>query len=483
MRGRGIGRGRICEIAILIILLLPLSVALICLAYRSTLYLSITDNEGFNAYLADLAIHKGVIYYPPDGLFTNNYPPLSFFLIGAISELVGDTLFSGRIVAWVGFITLAGTIIAILRQVRCDRIAACFAALLFLGYMTIHYDNYIGMDDPQLFAHSLIVLGVWVYIRYEGKFLAPVGAALLITAGLFVKHNIIALPLSLTLWLVVYNRTALLRFVISSVVFVLASFAVCRIAFGSNFISSLLAPRQYSLGRLYEQSIKLLLPMQIPLAFTTIGGVLMIGDRYAVLFTGYTAIAVAIACLTKAGVGTGNNAGFDIVIAFSLAGGYLVSRLREQPEPLLPRLRPWIFGIYAASAIAEALFVSNKDILLVRPWIEAERNKEMATREAIHVIATRPSPALCETLAICYWAHKPVALDSFNYMQGVAAGTKDINVLLNMISHEYYKSIQIIPPPTSTMRDEIWDTVQKHYQKLQTSAPDQSTGVIFVSRE
>src|SRR3954451_7227709 len=62
-------------------------------------YLPLDPNEGWNAYFADAAIHGGVLYPTADALITNNYPPLSFYFVGAVGYLMGDNIFAGRIVA------------------------------------------------------------------------------------------------------------------------------------------------------------------------------------------------------------------------------------------------------------------------------------------------------------------------------------------------------------------------------------------------
>src|SRR5436305_1669765 len=62
-------------------------------------YLPLDPNEGCNAYFADAAIHGGVLYPAADALITNNYPPLSFYLVGAVGYLTGDNIFAGRFVA------------------------------------------------------------------------------------------------------------------------------------------------------------------------------------------------------------------------------------------------------------------------------------------------------------------------------------------------------------------------------------------------
>src|ERR1700753_1179675 len=62
-------------------------------------YIPLDPNEGWNAYFGDAAIHGGVLYPPADALITNNYPPLSFYIVGAIGYLTGDSIFAGRAVA------------------------------------------------------------------------------------------------------------------------------------------------------------------------------------------------------------------------------------------------------------------------------------------------------------------------------------------------------------------------------------------------
>jgi hypothetical protein len=56
-------------------------------------------NEGWNAYHAAAAIDNGELYPPPDALITNNYRPLSFYLVGAIGWFLGDNIIAGRAVA------------------------------------------------------------------------------------------------------------------------------------------------------------------------------------------------------------------------------------------------------------------------------------------------------------------------------------------------------------------------------------------------
>ena len=78
--------------------------ALACLflvwpVWRASLPLEIWGNEGWNAYHADQAMRGSGLYPPPDGLVANNYPPLSYYLIGWLGKLFGDPLYVGRAVS------------------------------------------------------------------------------------------------------------------------------------------------------------------------------------------------------------------------------------------------------------------------------------------------------------------------------------------------------------------------------------------------
>ena len=51
--------------------------------YRAFLNVEIQPNEGWNAYFADAAMGKMPLYPSTDQLITNNYPPLSFYIVSS----------------------------------------------------------------------------------------------------------------------------------------------------------------------------------------------------------------------------------------------------------------------------------------------------------------------------------------------------------------------------------------------------------------
>src|SRR3954467_14302587 len=85
--------------------------------WRAFLPMEIWGNEGWNAYHADQAM-RGVaqLYPPPDGLVANNYPPLSYYLIGWLGRLFGDPLYVGRTLSIASTLAIGTSAAAVVRQ-------------------------------------------------------------------------------------------------------------------------------------------------------------------------------------------------------------------------------------------------------------------------------------------------------------------------------------------------------------------------------
>jgi 4-amino-4-deoxy-L-arabinose transferase-like glycosyltransferase len=131
------------------------AVALIHISSLSPLRVVFDYNEGWNAYHAAAAMSGNESLYPgPNSLMPNNYPPLSFYIIGGLGRITGDYVVAGRIISLLATISIAGAVTYIARQMGCAAIEACFAALIFLAMM-LASTTYVGMDDPQLLAHAI----------------------------------------------------------------------------------------------------------------------------------------------------------------------------------------------------------------------------------------------------------------------------------------------------------------------------------------
>jgi Dolichyl-phosphate-mannose-protein mannosyltransferase len=465
------------EAILLAVLVPPLAVAIAALAWRSTLMAPINYNEGCNAFFVSEVLAGAPLYFPPDALVTNNYPPLSFYLEAPIASLMGDAIFAGRLVSWLAFAAVTGFIVAISHRLHGDRIAALFSGMIFAGFLVINYDIYVGMNDPQMLAHAIMLAGLWILLRSRNAVRAAIAASMLMAAALFAKHNIVALPLAVATWLAIYNRRAAVTFIAAGVVTGAVGGAVCLAAFGHDFIWGLLAPRRYVPERAWRHAIEWLLPIEVPVLLAFLGATIDRSNRYTLLFALYLLIALGLAWLLAGGFGVNFNLMFEVVIAFALAAGQLIARLRGQRP-----LRRWALGAYALAALVGAGLVGGKDQLLLRPWIATERAREAATAQTVRMIADRPGPALCENPVLCYWAGKPMELDPLNFEEGVAAGTKDENLVLERIASGHYTVIEFPPNDPAVagfVGTRLAAAVAARYQPL-SNRPDGS--IVYVRR-
>jgi len=74
----------------------------------------------------------------------------------------------------------------------------------------------------------------------------------------------------------------------------------------------------------------------------------------------------------------------------------------------------------------------------LHPWADEARTAE----SDIAFLRAQKGSALCETVALCYWAGKPEAVDVFNLGQVYAAGTRSDRALIERIEHRDYAVIE-----------------------------------------
>jgi hypothetical protein len=121
-------------------------------------------NEGWNAFQAMHAFSDRPLYPNLKALTSNNYPPLSFYIVGSLGLLVGDNIIAGRIIAFVSLLIIATNIGLIVQRIGKSSLIALFSAFVFLAYMAGHHYEYIGMNDPQMLAHAIQLTGFLVFL-------------------------------------------------------------------------------------------------------------------------------------------------------------------------------------------------------------------------------------------------------------------------------------------------------------------------------
>ncbi|HWC63601.1 MAG TPA: hypothetical protein VG501_08255, partial [Rhizomicrobium sp.] len=209
-------------------------------------HVPLAPNEGWNAYLAKAAIGGAPLYPQSASLMINNYPPLSFYIVGALSHVTGDAIVAGRLLSLISFFALCGLLVVILRDMGADVLAALFASLFFATGL-LAASRYVAMNDPQLLGHALQLSGLSLLLPPRRS---PLAAALLMSAGLFVKHSLLALPLAAGLWLAGEERRDAARFAAALLLFCLAGLAGARLVIGVNLVAALASPRHLAAANL-----------------------------------------------------------------------------------------------------------------------------------------------------------------------------------------------------------------------------------------
>ncbi|MBM3857188.1 MAG: hypothetical protein FJ390_04415 [Verrucomicrobia bacterium] len=183
------------------LLLLLAALAMFWPTCRAFFKVVISCNEGWNAFFSAAAVQTGICYPTPEQLITNNYPPLSFYFVGYIGWLLGDLILAGRLLSLLSVFLIGLFIGKLILKLGGSSRSAIVGGAFFIATMGFFFQKYVGMNDPQLLAECIMLGGALLFLKELDKDSTPwAGIGVMVIAGFF-KHNIIMLPISLLLWL------------------------------------------------------------------------------------------------------------------------------------------------------------------------------------------------------------------------------------------------------------------------------------------
>lgn len=373
-------------------------------------HVPLDPNEGWMAAHVLRLMAGGPLYPPPTSLMVNNYPPLSFYLIAAVTRLTGDAVVAGRILAFASFLIVCGGIIAAARRMGASMTGAALGALFFAALLLIASD-YVGIADPQLPGHAVQMAALLLMLR--GRI---VTAALLFAASLFLKHNLLALPLACSLWLVARDARTGLRFIVAGLLAAGGGLVAFQMTYGISLWSQLASPRLSSLANA-ETALTHLWWVLIPLLALP----LLRGPCRGFLLT-YTTLALLLGLVFSMGDGVDANAFFDLGLALSLA-------LAMAPQ-----------GLTALAPLPLLAFLP-----LHWDGNNSPFSRDFANQSAgdIAFLHAHPGPALCSQLSLCQWAGKPAQVDVFNIGEAFQTGARDPAILTRQIAARHFAVIQL----------------------------------------
>ena len=389
-------------------------------------------NEGWNAAHALSLLAGHDLYPPPQSLMVNNYPPLSFYLVAALTRLTGDAIVAGRILSLVSFLGACASLALTLRQMALSAHAQWVAVLFFAATLLIASD-YVGMDDPQLLGHAVQLLGLLLVLR--GQNLAGGGV---FAASLFVKHNLLALPLASALWLWRQDRGMALRLVASGIGLGLLGLMLFRLLYGFNLLSALSSSRLVSLANV-ETAISHLWWAALPL-----GMLLLLQDRRKALCLLYASTALAVGLLFSAGDGVDVNVFFDLVLACAL-----ILALTAETNSARAAFCALPLPLFLIANFHDNNFFFTLDF-------RAQSARDIA------FIKSQPGPALCDQLSLCLWAGKGAEVDVFNAGEQIKTGARDPSNLKQMIAAHRFAVLQL--QDTDALGEPIRREIEQHYR-------------------
>lgn len=437
-----------------------LSVARIVPVLNTHIWLK--GNEGWNAYHSVAAMSGGLLYPGQDGLFFNNYPPLSYYLVGLAGRLNGDIVVAGRVLSLIAFLAVTGLIFGLTRRMGCANPSAALAGLTFAAPMAIA-TGYVGINEPQLVGHAISLAAVPIVWREPRRPAAIVVAALLLTLGVFVKHNLIVLPLAVLVWLLLFDRPAARWLLLSGAILGAVGLGFCFVQYGANLVDQILSPRPYSLLRAAFMSLEWLKTGCVALALAAIALVLAPRDRHAIFCEIYAVIAIILGGLWAGGDGVNVNILFDATIALAMTSGLVM-----KTWPAVPRL------LYVVPVVVQVVAFADASWFTLNPYAERQAD----TARVVAILRERPAPVVCQSLVLCFWAGQPATVDLVGLRQRYRLGSRDEQEFIAWLDAHRFTAIQLY------QRDQ-WPFSPRVRQALEQSYSverEDSTGVLLLPR-
>ncbi len=446
--------------------------ALLHAALLAQVMVPIDYNEGWNAYHAASAI-AGVSPYPDAaGMMINNYPPLSFYIVGAFGQYVGDQIIAGRIISLLSFVGIAWCIRTWIAQIDETFLAAEFAVLLFMGAL-LALTHYVGMNDPQMLGHLFDMMALLLLVRERRNLLMLAGGALFLAAAVFVKHNLIVLPLAILIWLSIYDRRDALVLAGIGLVLGAAGLLATNELLHTDLLAQLLTSRAYNLQGVFHGAELWLLTGLVP--FVAI--VLLLFKRHsepAMIFVAlYLGLAACIGIALSGGAGVDANAMFDAFIASALATGAALTLIKNKPPLTM------VLAGLAVAPLAVVMSLNANASWLSLPYWQAPKQTELtATARDVSFLAQAGNPVFCEMLSLCYWAGAPAAVDVFNLSQAIQTGARGENDLLALIDARQFRAVQM----SSLTRQAFSYEIQAAFARNYRVDHEDANGVFMVPR-
>jgi hypothetical protein len=278
----------------------------------------------------------------------------------------------------------------------------------------------VGMNEPQLLSQAVMAFGFLGFLRARSNNRGYVGPVLVMALAAFIKHNIIAMPLTAFIWLGLYRPREAVKCSCVAATAIIAGTAICYVLFGRNFFLNVLSPRHYSLNT-SRHVFKNLEWVSVGLLACLYNAWARRHDPSVQLCSSLIAIALLSYFLQKCGAGVAINAQFDLVIGVAIGLGLAFTQISPWP------IARWLGAEQAQAILLLAVCVRllvSRQLQPVRLIFDSSFRNEIATMtDEVERVRRIPGDVTCgKYLSVCYQADKPFVVDTFNAEQRILAG-------------------------------------------------------------
>jgi hypothetical protein len=372
---------------------------------------SINYNEGWNAYVQQMAANGGKIYGEAPRLFYHNYPPVSFFAIGVLSKVTGDVNLTGR---WVSLLALLGVALLaamIVERLAGSRRAGAYCGLAILIFIALLKPDRLGMNDPHLFAMALGMGGVYCALRDPESTAWLRASGGLFALSVFSKQTLLAFPAAVAIHLFQHHRKSLKAWLPAGAGASAALLAFTFIVGGGHFLEHLGLPRTYSLTNMGVEVSWYVVLCNTAIMAVAVWAFAQRKDAGSGLALWMLLLATVSGCVYVSGAGGEANLLFDSVVALCICMGLIAAQLPAwAAQTELPN------GFVAAALLAPFLAALYPTLAATTGNVaqyQSSQRRSAEFQQLVQFVRAQPGPALCETLLVCFAAGKAQVYDPY----------------------------------------------------------------------
>jgi len=403
-------------------------------------------SEGWNFVHISRILDGKPLYVPLTGfpLTPVNYPPLSFMINGALSYFTGEILLTGRLVSLISLLIVSYLIFRIIEILTSKKTGALLGALIWLALMVRIAEDYVGVYDPQMLGHVFSLGALYLYYKWIDKLTLQRTCvmALLCCLAVFIKYNLIAVPITLAITLFFSHRRDFWTFSFAGII--ISSLAVfgCWVYGGEHFFSNFLElDRAVSNSQMREGIRKLLFTHFVWILFLPFVMLLLkfkCQQRYMSVLI-YFSFSFLLGSYFIRGIGVDRNIWFDFFIAVAIVYGLFAA---ESTIPKVFWSRVLTYGIIASGLLI--LSVNFRTDLKRVLNYDGLKQQEAAYHRDVELLQSISGPALFEEPLLGFEAGKEFMFDPFNGSQMIVSRRVPETVLTDRIREKYFGAIVLI---------------------------------------